>query len=144
MVQPINIKETISADGVKRKVSVVYSMGNFIASMPYNAAKRPYNCDAGVIMKYQLREVGGRPCIESISFIPVWVQWKNSVIRVIPVLPALEPENREKYQLTEWDIKRLEILKEEIPDIMTSELTIPCTMENNTYRIVLYDENTPD
>lgn len=86
---------------------VIYSLGNFISS------QRDKPRDAGVILNIDIRKTDNEPFeIEKISYIPTWVQWKDTTgnynIRTLSVYDAIKDyEDKNTFGLRPQDYSRL-------------------------------------
>lgn len=114
ILQPMEMRTVVLSDGSEKTAFVAYSMANFISS------QRTEPRDTGVIVKMKLKKSEGLSAeIEEISYIPTWVQWRDTTgsynIRVLSIYDALKDisEGKNTYGLREADIKRLKAAQSE-------------------------------
>ncbi len=113
--------EFVEAGG--NKAFVIYSLGNFISS------QRDKPRDAGVILNIYISKTEGQDFeFDKISYIPTWVQWRDSSgnynIRVLSVYDAIKSyEGDNSYMLRPKDYNRLKEVIAHSCKILTGEET---------------------
>lgn len=116
---------------------VIYSLGNFVSS------QRDKPRDAGVILNIELKKTEGEKCeIEKISYIPTWVQWRDTSgeynIRVLSVYDAIKDyENQNNYGLRQKDYNRLKEVITHSCEILNNE---KADFENIKSEYVFYEK----
>lgn len=108
VLQPMEFKTIVDADGSERIGFVIYSMGNFITSPLYEPTD---NALASVILNLHIaRGQNDIATISSISFIPTWVQCRDNAdnlnIRTISIYDALTDKEINRL-VSETEIRKL-------------------------------------
>lgn len=136
VLQPIEVREIIRANGDIEQGVVIYSLGNFISSQKYEPGM---NKDLGVIMGMDLEKVDdGKAKITGISLVPTYTYWKDDVIGVLPVEESILRFDDNTLSLSQYDKERLTYAKEYSINHLTSNLEdISYRLENNGYYISL-------
>lgn len=122
VLQPMEYRSVTLDDGSEKTAFVTYSLANFISS------QRTKPRDTGVIVNLKLKKTDDeKPEIEEVSFIPTWVQWRDTTgsynIRVLSVYDALSDiqKGNNTYALRTNDIARLKKAQEEATAAITGE-----------------------
>lgn len=119
--QPVERRLVESGEGI-REVFIAWSMGNFLASQPYRKGAREWTDGSALLSLEVVRGSDGRARVRAAEALPVYVQWTQEQIRVLPAGEALAAGGTEKFALTDYDITRLNALEAWIPGQFTRYL----------------------
>lgn len=120
VLQPMEFRNIIDSDGIKRIGFVIYSMGNFISSPLYEPTERAL---ASIILNLHItRDQNNVANISSVSFIPTWIQFKDSTenlaIRTVAIHDALYTTNISEL-ITENEKMMLPIVQRNLVSLLT-------------------------
>lgn len=106
VVQPMEVIETVMADGTSHTGVVFYSLGNFISSMQYQS-NNGYPRDLGIIASVTLTVTSRGTQLEYAQVIPTFVDWTDQDIAVLPLCQAHDHPETFKDRLEYYDLERI-------------------------------------
>ncbi len=131
VLQPMEFRTIIDSNGTKRTGFVIYSMGNFITSPLYEPTDSAL---ASIILNLHItKDQNDVATISSVSFIPTWVQCRDSTenlaIRTVAIYDALHnPDISE--QIAENERKRLPSVQRNLVSLLTGSKNIHEDVKN--------------
>ncbi|MCK5735525.1 MAG: CapA family protein [Spirochaetaceae bacterium] len=121
VLQPVERRIITTPDGPE-EVFIAWSMGNFISSQRHQKGEREW-VDGSVILNLEInRDSTGKARVSAASFIPLYVHWTQEDIRILSVTDGLDQGAADLYELSEYDLERLQALDNWIPGQITRYL----------------------
>jgi len=144
VLQPMEIRYRRNGNGTEEPVFIIYSLGNFLASQPWRS-HRPYETDNSIILTLELeKNFKGINRLSAVEFIPVYTQWNQHAIRVVPVEWALTEEGKAVLGYSSEDQSRLPYIQTYVPEHITKRLEgIQLQKQGNSYRFEVPAGITP-
>ena len=111
---------------------IAWSMGNFISSQRFSEGRRAW-VDGSVMLELTIsKDKYNKVSVSGIDFIPLYVKWSSSAIRVLPINEGLKEDGTRKFNLTEYDRQRIKILNEHIADQITLYMKDTAAVKTDT------------
>ncbi len=134
-LQPVEVYPVSADDGTQRNGVIIYSMGNFLSSQQYKGGTG--NRDIGALFDIVFVKQGKKARIKEIHVTPVYSNWTDEAISVIPVCEAKEAPEHFEGLLDRHAVSRINAAYDTLIPSMLQNSGLNYTYSDYKYKISL-------